>query len=83
MQPLLAEKKLSGSDHPLLFVPVNRLQGSAKPIIHAGFHLHKNDDLPVQNDQIQFPDRTAIVTFYKPIALLLKISLRDQFSLSP
>jgi len=77
VQPVLIEKKERCLDHLLLLTPMDRFERRAKAIIRTGFDLDEDYDAVVQNNEIQFPDRTAIISLDKPITFPLKIPLRN------
>jgi hypothetical protein len=65
----------------MLLPDLNSLQRRAETMIRAGFHLDKNDDPPVQNDQINLSGRTSIVSLNQRIPFPPKKLLRDPFSI--
>ena len=77
MKPFLIQEILGGANHSVLFPDLNSLQGCPETMIRTGFNLDKNDDPSVQEDQVDFTSRTAIVSLNQLIPLPPEILLCD------
>jgi hypothetical protein len=83
MKPFLIQKILGGTNHSVLFPDLNGLQGCPETMIRTGFDLDKNDDPSVQEDQVDFSNRTTIVSLNQLIALPSEILLCELLPLVP
>ncbi len=81
MKPVLAQEKKSRLDHLALLGRVNRFQRGAEALLCAGFHFDKNNDAPVQDDQIKLADGRAVVPFDEPVSFFSEIPLGEPFAL--
>ena len=79
VQPVPAEKKKRCLDHLSLLAPIDRLERGAKAPIRTGFYLDEDYHSTVQNNQIQFSNRTAVIPLNNPVTLFPEISLRNPF----
>lgn len=80
VQPVLAEKKKRCLDHLSLFTPIDRLERSAKALIRTGFYLDEDYHSTVQNNEIQFSDRTAVIPLDNPVTFFPEKRFRNPLS---
>ncbi len=75
----LAQEILRRLNHLSLLSELHRLQGRAKTMPGTGLHFDENNDAAIQDDQIQFARRAAVISLDQFVAFMFEIKFGNPF----
>ncbi len=79
LEPFLVQEKLCGLNNLALLSWRYRLKRLPKAMPRPSFDFDKNDNAPIQSDQVDLSDRTPIVPLYKPVSFFDEVPFGDLF----